>query len=252
MEANLSIVTVLLHIMSQVHLMTTALGCTHVPGDTCGNICLDREHCHSSTSNLRFSECKHCGAIHWSIEGTKIGEDEMKNCNNRKDGTMAYMKHCKDSHEKLYYEIITLPQSTALQVKKSELVRYFQDPNIDDYLHLNLAQGCRGAKILWYSQDGTVEVEVVHFLPTTQQFYHWPYYVQYIVTHIHTNIRYDSSYGSEYILEQLQTDPSRVTAINIRYGGIGGPHRRTMRDSSLTNSGGVPIPQGNYQRIVNL
>ena len=66
----------------------------YISGDSDGNICLDREHCHSSTSNLRFSECSHCGAINWSIEGYEVGEDEMKNCINRGCNDEAYISHC--------------------------------------------------------------------------------------------------------------------------------------------------------------
>lgn len=57
----------------------------YVPWDNNGkiNVCLVRKSCNSSTSNLKFDKCDHCGAKHWSIEGDAVGEDEMKNCINR-------------------------------------------------------------------------------------------------------------------------------------------------------------------------
>ena len=43
------------------------------------NHCLDREHCHSGTSNLRYSDCDHCGAIHWDIRNDgSVREDNRK------------------------------------------------------------------------------------------------------------------------------------------------------------------------------
>lgn len=55
--------------------------------------CLDREKCHSSTSNARYSSCDHCGAVHWGFSGNKLAEDKMANCI-QFDG---YIRHCKDS-----------------------------------------------------------------------------------------------------------------------------------------------------------
>ena len=40
--------------------------------------CLDRKHCHFSTSNVRIFDCSHCGAIHWSIAYNQVGEDNNK------------------------------------------------------------------------------------------------------------------------------------------------------------------------------
>ena len=80
----------------------------YVPGDINGklNICLDRKSCHSSTSNLEYSKCDHCGAKHWSIEGNAVGEDEMKNCINRGSKNTTCVSHCSDGHEPLSYEIL--------------------------------------------------------------------------------------------------------------------------------------------------
>ena len=224
----------------------------YVSGDSNGNICLDREHCHSSTSNLRFSECSHCGAIHWSIEGNKFGEDGMKNCINRGSNDVAYVSHCSDRHEPLSYEIIP-PQSLDVESDKI-LARYFPDPNINQYLNLDLTWGCRGIKLFQYGPDRTVEVEVVHFLPSS--FPSGYYNIQYMVTHIHTNIPYQSFYTNEYILDRLDTDPSHVTQINFRYGGIGHNHNSFggLESEFLTNSGpgaGVPLPPQYYQQTVS-
>jgi len=219
------------------------------------NTCLDREHCHSSTSNLRFSECSHCGAVHWSIEGSEIGEDSMKNCINRAKSKVAYVRHCSDGHEDLYYEIIP-SLSIAEQELKTAFTRYFRDPNVNSYLRLDLTRNCRGVKIFRYSRDGTVELEVVHFLPPSSTFTSGQYFVQYMVTHIHTNIAYTAMYTNEYILERLSTDPSHVTAINIRYGGVGGPNHNSydgLSSEFLTNSGpgaGVPLPQRYHRQTV--
>lgn len=60
-------------------------------------LCLDREHCHSSTSNLRISDCTHCGAIHWSINSDgSVREDSGKNCIYRESNGQASVHHCSD------------------------------------------------------------------------------------------------------------------------------------------------------------
>ncbi len=64
--------------------------------------CVDREHCHSSTSNLRYSSCDHCGAIHWDISPVgKVSEDAQKNCiYTSHSGTAADIHHCSDGYTK--------------------------------------------------------------------------------------------------------------------------------------------------------
>jgi hypothetical protein len=66
------------------------------------NWCMDREHCHSDTSNLRLSECDHCGAMHWLFfdkgDGTfYLAEDDGLNCIYNNNGTPA-VHHCKDGN----------------------------------------------------------------------------------------------------------------------------------------------------------
>ena len=245
-------------------------------GDTQGNICLNRESCHSSTSNLRFSECSHCGALHWSIEGDAVGEDGMRNCIRREGDGKAMLKHCSDGHDELTY--IFVPPTGQHQVHKklqaaaeeaSVLTtqnRPFHDPNLHNYLNIDLVNGFHGIKIFKYSQDNTIELEVVHFLPTTLAFCTEFYNVQYMVTHIHTNIPYNTDqinrHGIDDIITQLQQYPNEtVAAVNYRYGGVGNYQRNSydgLTAEFVTNTGpraGVPLPaQYHYQvvdRIVN-
>ena len=63
------------------------------PNGTPLDQCLDREHCHSGTSNARLSDCDHCGAIHWSYDrdgDNQFKEDGGNNCL-QDDGNIA---HC--------------------------------------------------------------------------------------------------------------------------------------------------------------
>lgn len=176
----------------------------------------------------------------------------MKNCINRAESKVAYVRHCSDGHEDLYYEIIP----SLSKSNKTAFKRYFQNPNVSSYLRLDLTRNCRGVKIFRYSRDGKVEVEVVHFLPSSSAFQSGQYFVQYMVTHIHTNIAYPAMYTNEDILKRLSTDPSHVTAINIRYGGVGGPNHNSyggLSSEFLTNSGpgaGVKLPRKYYRQTV--
>lgn len=182
----------------------------HVSGDNSGNICLDRQHCHTSISNLRFSECSHCGAKHWSIEGSAVGEDEMNNCINRGGNNEAYMSRCSYGHEPL-----SIPSQSVNVESDKILATYFPNP-VNKYRSLDLTQRCRGLKLSRYSQDGTIEVEVVHFLPTPfQNPYNSNYNIHYMVTHIHMNIPYNLSYANQAILQYLSTNTSSVTQINF-------------------------------------
>jgi len=64
---------------------------------TYGTQCLDRESCHSSTSDARLSDCNHCGTYHWKYDQAsgKLGEDKMSNCI-QYNGKMA---HCSTTWE---------------------------------------------------------------------------------------------------------------------------------------------------------
>ncbi len=64
-------------------------------------LCLDREHCHSGSSDLRYSECDHCGAIHWNIvtNDSAVCEDACKNCIYKKTDNTAAIHHCSSGFE---------------------------------------------------------------------------------------------------------------------------------------------------------
>lgn len=64
-------------------------------------LCLDREHCHSGSSDLRYSECDHCGAIHWNIvtSNGEVCEDACKNCIYKNLNSTAAIHHCSNGFE---------------------------------------------------------------------------------------------------------------------------------------------------------
>lgn len=63
--------------------------------------CLDREDCYSSSSSLRYSDCDHCGAIHWSINPDgSVREDSGKNCIYKDAKGQASVHHCSDGFQK--------------------------------------------------------------------------------------------------------------------------------------------------------
>jgi len=71
-----------------------------------GDRCLDREHCHSSTSNARLSDCNHCGSYHWQLlPDGKLAEDGGANCIIN-DGSI---KHCSDSFQPVAFYEVTPP-----------------------------------------------------------------------------------------------------------------------------------------------
>ena len=64
-------------------------------------LCLDREHCHHSTSQLGYNPCDHCGAIHWNIitGSGAVCEDSCKNCIYLQSNITAAIHHCSDGYE---------------------------------------------------------------------------------------------------------------------------------------------------------
>lgn len=71
--------------------------------------CLDREHCHHSTSNLRMSDCGHCGAGKWTFQSNELREgDQNQNCV-QDDGQS---KHCSDSHDPIDWPVKPAPGRT--------------------------------------------------------------------------------------------------------------------------------------------
>lgn len=71
-------------------------------------LCLDREHCHSGSSDLRYSECDHCGAIHWNIVTSNgaVCEDACKNCIYKNSDSTAAIHHCSDGFEQFNKTVI--------------------------------------------------------------------------------------------------------------------------------------------------
>lgn len=63
--------------------------------------CLDREHCHSGSSNARMADCNHCGAVHWQYDGNRLAEDGMRNCIQSSAG----IEHCDQSHAPIRWPV---------------------------------------------------------------------------------------------------------------------------------------------------
>jgi hypothetical protein len=63
--------------------------------------CLDREHCHHGSSNLRMASCDHCGAYHWQYDGSKFAEDHWKNCIQ----STGAVNHCSQSHAPIKWPV---------------------------------------------------------------------------------------------------------------------------------------------------
>ena len=73
-------------------------------------LCLDREHCHSSSSDLGYNECDHCGAIHWNIitSNGAVCEDACKNCIYKNSDDTAAIHHCSDGFEPFNKTVVGL------------------------------------------------------------------------------------------------------------------------------------------------
>ncbi|PIK62652.1 ankyrin [Apostichopus japonicus] len=135
--------------------------------------CFDREHCHASTSNTRLSTCSHCGAIHWSIENIKVGEDDMKNCVNRGTANSAVMKHCSDGWEKLNCEISTSvgSSSSSTPTNSSSIITGLPKPDISYYMKMMPHRQISGARLYKEDRDGFARLEFVHALPNQNTFH---------------------------------------------------------------------------------
>lgn len=73
-------------------------------------LCLDREDCKSSISNLRSYDCDHCGAKRWSINlDGSISEDSGRNCIYRDSKGYASVRHCSDGFMKFEKVILGDP-----------------------------------------------------------------------------------------------------------------------------------------------
>ena len=84
--------------------------------------CLDRQHCHSDTSNSRSNSCSACGAIHWSYDAGRgrLTEDSNKNCI-QDDGSI---RHCGDGHAVVKFVDPSPANCTATAVSGSWVYRY--------------------------------------------------------------------------------------------------------------------------------
>ena len=89
----------------------------HIVGSL--GLCLDREHCHSGSSDLRYSECDHCGAIHWNIitNTGAVCEDACKNCIYLTSNVTAAVHHCTDGHEAFNKTLVGPHQKDQLLMK---------------------------------------------------------------------------------------------------------------------------------------
>lgn len=182
------------------------------------DLCLDREHCHSSTSNVRLYNCTHCGAIHWSIASTnKVGEDQMQNCVNRDADNATLMKHCTEGYEEIYHSIIPnkppVPMQSAM-VNSNIALTQFPNPNVADYLRSNLSR-IRGAKLFKQGKDACA-IEIVHYLETPFQY--GQYRGEYIIAHLNTSIYFDGNLTFKYVMNTIAADSTQVTLYSIRYG----------------------------------
>ncbi len=88
--------------------------CIHIQGSK--ELCVDREHCHSGSSNLRYSSCSHCGAVHWDIQsGGRVYEDGQKNCIYSESANIAAVHHCSNGYTPFQQKYISSgPNDQAL------------------------------------------------------------------------------------------------------------------------------------------
>lgn len=102
-----------------VYYLSGAPGTYSLHIDGALGLCLDREHCHSSSSDLRYSECDHCGAIHWNIitGSGAVCEDACKNCIYSESDILAAIHHCGDGFEAFNKTLIGSHKKDQLLLK---------------------------------------------------------------------------------------------------------------------------------------
>ena len=201
----------------------------HIYGDP--SSCIDREHCHSSTSNIRYYNCSHCGAIHWTINGQMVAEDGFNNCINRYRVNGTIMEHCSNGFEE--FNVVIIPNNVRIVEKfldNNSIQDSSQFPELDlrKYFKWDLSNGLCGVRLSKCANHGVLEpimeLEFVHYLP-----YIIPN-AQYIVTHIHTNVPYSDSTSIFDVMNILVKDNSLITKYYIQYGLTG---------KSVTNNDGL-------------
>ena len=194
--------------------------------------CIDREHCHSSTSNIRYYDCNHCGAIHWTISNRMATEDKFKNCVNRYRINGTIMKHCSDGFEE--FHVVIIPNNVNIVVNKfldNNFVQtslQFLDLDMEKYFAWDLSNRLRGVRLSkcvdHQMQQAVMELELVHYLPYTIP------NAQYIVTRIFTNIPYSDSTSILDAINRIVKDNNLITEYYIQYG---------ITDGSVTNNDGL-------------
>lgn len=75
--------------------------------------CLNREHCHSSTSNARVYDCGHCGSKHWRYNNDNghLCEDDCKNCLHESGDQIS---HCSGFKQRMWTAYPCSPGKGAL------------------------------------------------------------------------------------------------------------------------------------------
>lgn len=207
------------------------------------NYCIDREHCHSSTSNIRLYDCSHCGAIHWTLNIPIVAEDGLNNCVNRYGDNGTRMEHCTDSFEA--FSIIILPNNVSIVVDNSPIATSMRFSHLEildpkKYFELDLSSGLRGVRLSRSISHGVrepvMELELVHYLP---------YIIanaQYMVTRIYLNIPYSNSLSIVDIMNRMAKDNDLISMYKIYYGTTDGSvtNNDGLLSNFVTSRGGVP------------
>ena len=201
----------------------------HINDDTSN--CIDRQHCHSSTSNIRYYDCTHCGAIHWTINNKMVAEDGFNNCVNRYKVNGTIMKHCSDSFEEFHLVIIPNNVNIVDKFVGSNLVHtslQFSDLDVEKYFAWDLSNRLHGVRlskcINHQTQKTVMALEFVHYLP-----YITPS-VQYTVTRVYTSIPYSDSTSILDTMNSIVKDINLITEYYIQY---------RITDGSFTDNDGL-------------
>ena len=208
------------------------------------NRCVDREDCHSSTSNIRLYDCSHCGAIHWTIALPLVAEDGLNNCINRYGDNGTRMVHCTDSFEDL--GVVIIPNNVSIAEKfmnnnPTQLSLQFSDPDPKKYFELELSSGLCGVRLSRCVDHGAImrepvmELEFIHYLP-----YIIPN-ARYMVTRIHLNIPYSNSLSIFDTTNKMAKDNGLISMYKIHYGITDGSvtDNDGLLSNFVTNHGGV-------------
>ncbi|KAJ8046939.1 Nidogen-2 [Holothuria leucospilota] len=215
--------------------------------------CLDREHCHSSTSNIRLYNYNHCGAIHWSIVGTQVGEDGMKNCVNRDGSVSAIMEHCSDSWEQMAFEVVQ-SSSTKASIPTGSFLPL---PVVKNYVKTLSSIQPRGIKLSKNTYDESATLEIVHFLPLPMRFsvitIATTYNVQFWVAQIKTEVAFSNDLVPRGLFEKVISNIDVIKDFSLRYGAVDSSNQAFGEEEGLqslfvTNTVSQPSVQVPYDR----